>query len=121
MGRGLGKYLEVTFDIFVKEKVGIFVDNFLDRLDSNEVVNRVLNETVDRSVLEALYEVIDEDIALAVTVDGGLHVVDNPKIGDEFVSVMKIMKGFILHLELSLRDLFQVQLCVPILLAMCPL
>ena len=55
-------------------------------LDGNiidEVVNRVLNKTVDRPVLKALYEAIDNDIALTVAVDGGLHVVDSPRIGDE--------------------------------------
>ena len=55
-------------------------------LDGNiidEVVNRVLNKTVDRPVLETLYEAIDNDIAFTVAVDGGLHVVDSPRIGDE--------------------------------------
>ena len=93
-GGGRGKYLKVTVDMFVKENVGMVVDNFLDVLDSNiivEVVNRILNETVDRDLLEAtMYKAIDKDIALTVAVDGGLHVVDIPKIGDEFSSVIRL-------------------------------
>ena len=92
-GGGRGKYLKVTVDMFVKENVGMVVDNFLDVLDSNiivEVVNRILNETVDRDVLEAVYKAIDKDIDLTVAVDGGLHVVDTPKIGDEFSSVIRL-------------------------------
>ena len=54
--------LEVTVDRFVMEKVEMFVDNFLDRMDKNidVAVDRVLDETVDRSVLEAVHNAIDQ-------------------------------------------------------------
>ena len=57
--------LEVTVDKFVMENVGMFVDDFLKRLDGNidVAVARVLDETVERNVLEAVHEAIDQAVA----------------------------------------------------------